>query len=283
MIPSTTTYSRTSAVCSADGTKIAYHSLGDGPGLVIVGGVLSRGIDYLALASALGDQYEVHIMERRGRPGSGPQQPNHSLDDECTDLAAVASATGSTAVFGHSFGGLVALETARQQHIFDEVSVYEPGVPLRGQLHAEWLDEYERRLQRGDRRGAFAQMVKSAGFAPAALSAMPVWCVRLVLQLGIRGAKWATLDSLLEENLVEHRVQDAIDAPSVHRFSNITARTTLLAGAKSPPTYGGPLLNEIATAISTSKVAVLPGLGHLAPQEEPDRVASAILTHRIDS
>ena len=135
---------------------IAYHSLGSGPGLVVVGGVLSAGSDYMALADALAGGFEVHVMERRARPGSGPQRPDHSLDDECADLAAVTAATGSASVFGHSFGGLVVLETARRQPIFDEVFVYEPGVPIRGQLRADWLDDYQRRLEDGDRRGAFA-------------------------------------------------------------------------------------------------------------------------------
>lgn len=271
---------RTSTVRSDDGTVIAYHSLGHGPGLVVVGGVLSEGSDYMALAEALGHAFEVHVMERRGRPGSGPQRPGHSLDDECADLAAVTAATGSAAVFGHSFGGLVVLETARRLPIFDEVFVYEPGVPIRGQLRADWLDDYQRRLEHGDRRGAFAHMVKSAGFAPGPVAIMPVWYLRLVLGTAIRGHKWATMDRLLEANLVEHRLQAALDAPSPERFSTITARTVLLGGAKSPDSISGPLLGEIAAAIPFCEVAVLPGLGHLSPQDEPDRVALAILANR---
>ena len=271
---------RTTTIRSGDGTVIAYHSVGRGPGLVVVGGVLSAGSDYMALADALAGEFEVHVMERRGRPGSGPQRQDHNLDDECADLAAVAATTASAAVFGHSFGGLVVLETARRRPIFDEVFVYEPGVPIRGQLRAGWLDDYQRRLERGDRRGAFAWMVKSAGFAPAALAATPVWYVRLVLRFAIRGQKWATMDRLLEANLVEHRLQASLDAPSPERFSAITSRTVLLGGAKSPDSISGPLLDEIAAAIPSSEVAVLPGLGHLAPQEQPARVASAILAHR---
>jgi len=183
-------------------------------------------------------------------------------------------------VFGHSFGGLVVLETARRQHIFDEVLVYEPGVPIRGQPCAGWLDNYQRRLEHGDRRGAFARMAKGAGFAPRAVEIMPVWFMRLGLRIAIRGQKWATMDRLLEANLVEHRLQAALDAPSLNRFSTITSRTVLLGGGKSPDSVNGPLLDEIAAAIPSSEVAVLPGLGHLAPQEQPDRVGSAVLAHR---
>jgi pimeloyl-ACP methyl ester carboxylesterase len=271
---------RTSTVRSRDGTVIAFHSVGDGPGLVVVGGVLAVGSDYMALADVLAGEFEVHVMERRGRPGSGPQRQDHSLDDECADLAAVAAATGAVAAFGHSFGGLVVLETARRQPVFHEVFVYEPGVPIRGQLHAVWLDDYQRRLERGDRRGAFASMVKGSGFAPRAVAVMPVWYLRWVLRIAIRGQKWATMDRLLEANLVEHQLQAELDAASPERFSTVSTRTVLLGGAKSPHSISGPLLDEIAAAIPCSEVEVLPGLGHLAPQEQADRVASALLAHR---
>jgi hypothetical protein len=85
MTPAGILDARTSTVRSTDGTVIAYHSKGHGPGLVVVGGVLYEGSDYMALADALAGEFEVHVMERRGRPGSGPQRQCHSLDDECGD------------------------------------------------------------------------------------------------------------------------------------------------------------------------------------------------------
>ncbi len=103
-----------------------------------MGGVLWDGSDYLPLARALADDYQVHVMERRARPGSGPQRAHHSIGDECADLVAVAAATGAEMVFGHSFGGgLVALETARRHDIFAEVIVYDPGIPLRRRFETE--------------------------------------------------------------------------------------------------------------------------------------------------
>lgn len=266
----------TSAV-STDGTTIGYSSLGKGPGLIIVGGVLSSGSDYLPLARLLAEDFQVHVMDRRGRPNSGPQRRDHSIDDECEDLIAVVRSTGATAVFGHSFGALVALETARRQPAFDQLFLYEPGVPLRGRFRFDWLDGYQQRLESDDRRGAFAWMVKHNGFAPRPLAMMPLSYVRAVLRLAIRSRQWELMNQLLEANLVEHRIEAALDAPSAARFSTVTARTLLMGGTKSPTVISQQLITELAEVIPGASVAILPGLDHLAPQRRPSPIATAIL------
>jgi pimeloyl-ACP methyl ester carboxylesterase len=271
---------RAASTISADGTRIGYSSLGEGPGLIIVGGVLSRGADYLQLAGALARDFEVHLIDRRGRPSSGPQGPSHAIDDECADLLAVAANTGAAAVFGHSFGGLVVLETASRQPAFDQLFVYEPGVPLRGQLRLDWLDGYQQRLKSGDRRGAFAWMVKHNGFAPRPLAVMPLFYVRAVLRLAIRSGQWASMDPLLEANLVEHRIEAALDAPDAQRFSTIAARTLLMGGAKSPAVISRRLIGELTEVIPNATAATFPGLDHLAPQHQPSQIAAAILASR---
>jgi pimeloyl-ACP methyl ester carboxylesterase len=271
---------REASAISGDGTPIGYCSLGEGPGLVVVGGVLSSGSEYLALAQLLAQDFAVHVMDRRGRSRSGPQRPGHSIDDECADLIAVAQSTGATAVFGHSFGGLVALETARRLPAFDQLFIYEPGVPLRGQFRFNWLDGYQQRLESGDRRGAFAWMVKHNGFAPRPLAVMPLTYVRPVLRLAIRRRQWTSMEPLLEANLVEHRIEAALDAPSAERFSTITARTVLMGGTKSPTVISQQLVTELAQVIPNSAVAILPGLDHLAPQHQPSQIATAIVANR---
>lgn len=271
---------RETSAISADGTHIGYASLGEGPGLIIVGGVLSSGSDYLPLAHLLAAQgFEVHVVDRRGRPNSGPQRPGHSIDDECADLIAVARSTGAKAVFGHSFGGLVALETARREPAFGQLFIYEPGVPLRGQFRLDWLDGYQQRLESGDRRGAFAWMVKHNGFAPRPLAVMPLSYVRAVLRLAIRPRQWTSMDPLLEANLVEHRIEAALDAPSAERFSTITARTVLMGGTKSPTVISRQLVIELTEVIPNSAVAILPELDHLAPQHQPSEIARAIVSN----
>jgi pimeloyl-ACP methyl ester carboxylesterase len=97
---------------SGDRTRIAYDTFGDGPGIVLVPGALHCGHHYRALADCLADEFTVYCVDRRGRPGSGPQRPDHNIEPECQDLIAVLDKTGASLVLGHSSGGVVALQTA---------------------------------------------------------------------------------------------------------------------------------------------------------------------------
>ena len=60
-------------VRSRDGTRIGYLSVGDGPAVLVIPGVLSMAADYAAFARALSEHFTVHTIERRGRGESGPQ------------------------------------------------------------------------------------------------------------------------------------------------------------------------------------------------------------------
>jgi pimeloyl-ACP methyl ester carboxylesterase len=150
-------------------------------------------------------------------------------------------------------------------------------VPLHGRFDLAWLDGYERLLTQGDRRGAFAWMVKRASFAPRALRVMPLWYVRAVLRLAMGRQRWARMEPLLEANLGEHRIQAALDAPSAQRFATISAPTVLMGGTRSPESISRALLTELAQAIPHAIVTLLPRLGHLAPEDHPGEIASAIL------
>ena len=104
---------RQRTVESGDGTQLAYFTLGDGPALLVVGGALATAADYFPLAQCLASEYAAHVLERRGRGASGPQGPGYGIATEIVDLQSVHDQTGAQRVFGHSYGGLIALETAK--------------------------------------------------------------------------------------------------------------------------------------------------------------------------
>ena len=269
-----------STVLSPDGTAIAYDTFGAGEGVIVVGGALSSGRDYHRFAQTLGRSFSVHVVDRRGRGASGPQGPDYSIDKELEDLHALQAETGATAVFGHSYGGLIALEAARRSAVFSHVVVYEPGVSVRGSIAVDWIPRYRELLSAGDDRGAFATMVRESGAAPAAMRTLPLSCAKLVLRLAIRPHRWQEMQPLLEANLAEHEQIARLDDATVDRYATVTARVLLLGGQKSPGFVTTDLFEELRQAIPDSDAEIIPGLDHQGPDEKAsDLVAERIRRH----
>ena len=268
---------------SQDGTAIAYETLGVGAGLLVLGGAWRNSRDYLPFASALARYFEVHVIDRRGRGRSGPQGPNYRIERELEDLFAVQAQTGATIVFGHSYGGLIALEAARRSTVFSDVVVYEPGVSIAGSIPLGWIARYRALLAAGDARGAFAAMVRGAGGAPPALERMPLWYVKLMLRLFIRGARWREIDALLEAGLAEHEQVAALDERTVDRYRDVTARVVLLGGGKSRSHLTTTLFRQLTASIPNCTSEIIAGLDHTAPDEKaPDLVAERVRHQLIE-
>jgi pimeloyl-ACP methyl ester carboxylesterase len=123
-------------------------------------------------------------------------------------------------------------------------------------------------------------MVKHNGFAPRPLEVLPLPYVRAALRLAVRSSQWASMDPLLDANLVEHRIEAALDTPTAERFSTITAQSLLMGGAKSPAVISRQLVAELAEVIPDATAAILPGLDHRAAQHNPGQIAAAILASR---
>lgn len=99
-------------VTSADGTRIAFESFGEGPAVVIVGGAMSTSAAAQPLARALADTGLRGVtMDRRARGGSG-DAASYAPEREAEDIAAVAREVGATAILGHSSGAVLALFAA---------------------------------------------------------------------------------------------------------------------------------------------------------------------------
>ena len=99
-------------VTSADGTRIAVQHSGHGPALILVVGAFYDRTSTASLTAGLTGHFTVYEYDRRGRGDSG-NQPGYAIERETEDLTAVIDSTGGpAAVFGHSSGGALALETA---------------------------------------------------------------------------------------------------------------------------------------------------------------------------
>ena len=100
---------RQGMIAARDGAPIGVQSFGAGPGIVVIPGNNRRAHHYEGLARGLAGAHTVHVIERRGRGVSGPRGTSYSVETEVDDVLAVMEDTGAQMVFGHSYGGLVAL------------------------------------------------------------------------------------------------------------------------------------------------------------------------------
>src|SRR5260370_34225863 len=89
-------------VTSKDGTVIAYDRIGQGPAVVIVGGILGDRSQQAPLAQLLASHFTVYNFDRRGR-GESTYTPPYAVEREVEDIAAILdSAGGSAFVYGTS-------------------------------------------------------------------------------------------------------------------------------------------------------------------------------------
>lgn len=176
---------KTRRIRSADGTTIAFEVVGAGAPLVLVGGALgdrTAPASGTPLAGMLAHRFTVFSYDRRGRGDSGDTPP-WAIGREIQDLAAViAAAGGSAAVFGHSSGGLLALDAAAQGLAITRLAVHEPPVLLDAARAAAFvrlaneLDEVvaaDRRSEAVERY--FSRAMQMPGEAIARLRRSPMW------------------------------------------------------------------------------------------------------------
>jgi len=247
------------SVRSADGTTISYHTTGTGPDLLVIPGALNDASDYADLATALAPHFTVHTIQRRDRTGSGPQGPDYSIATGCADLAAVRAATGARYLFGHSYGGLVALEAARRNPDIDKLAAYEPGVSVQGLIPMDWIPQYRQFLAQGRPFDAFATFVIGTG--PAAAKRNPRWLMSAILRLVFRGEKRAKILQLLEANLHEHEQVGRLD-DSYANYREVSAEVLLMAGRKSGLPYVGPAFDRLTEVLPSAQVHIFAKLDH---------------------
>jgi pimeloyl-ACP methyl ester carboxylesterase len=261
---------------STDGSSIAYLTEGLGPAVILIPGALSTADDYAAFALTLGKHFTVHTIERRGRGLSAPQGPVYSLATEIADVNALQAMTGATMLVGHSYGGLVALETARHNRHLRKVAVYEPGVSIDGSINLSWFPAYERFLAQGKQLDAFTCFALGAG--PDAMRNASHWLTRLMLPLFVKKAKLQKMLTLLPENGREHREVGRSDN-SYRNYGEITASVLHMTGGKTGSRWVAIQAKYLGEVIPHMQTHQFPELDHFGiDQKDPQGVAAYVAT-----
>lgn len=264
----------TRIVVSQDGAKISYLTLGRGPSVIVIPGALSVAADYAAFGSALAEQFTVHIIERRGRGLSSPQGADYSIRKEYEDVLALQRQTGASAIVGHSYGGLVALEVARSNPSFTKVAVYEPGVSIGGSIPMGWMPGYQQKLAEQKYLDAFVEFI--IGLGPEHTRKIPRWYLKLLLPLIMRSHERKQRLALLPENLREHQEVARLDS-SYENYRTITADVLLMYGGKSDSKWVNLSMERLAAVLPHSETQAFPKLDHFGiDQKAPQEVARAV-------
>jgi pimeloyl-ACP methyl ester carboxylesterase len=261
-----------------DGGTLELFSTGSelaaaGSGVVVVPPSMVTAVDYTKfaqkLSAALGRP--VHTFNRRGRGSSSPQPEDYTLDVDIRDLDAVMKYTSSTDVFGHSFGGAVALHAARTLPV-ERLAVYDPAVSVNHSVKADWTAEYERATAAGDDDRALAVMTK--GLEAGAFSRMPLSMLTIANKLTAGTPIGRQMRELMRTGVREIKAIIAADMPA-EPFLDLPLETLIIVGEKSPA-YFGVACGQIHDVLSGSSYTILPGLGHDGVLRAPDKLITEL-------
>jgi pimeloyl-ACP methyl ester carboxylesterase len=193
---------------------------------------------------------------------------------ECEDVLALRAKTSASFLVGHSFGGLVALEVARNNPAFTKVAVYEPGVSIDGSIPMGWMPGYEKKLAEKNYLDAFIEF--SLGAGPDRARNTPPWLMKLLLPLFLRSHERKQMLGLLPENLREHQEVARLDS-SYENYREIAAGVLLMYGGKSDLPWVHPAMEQLAAVLPRSETKAFPKLDHFGiDKKAPQEVARAV-------
>jgi pimeloyl-ACP methyl ester carboxylesterase len=250
-----------------DGLRIAYERAGSGPVLVLAHGFVGDGLStWSAQLDDLSDEFTVVAWDA---PGAG-RSTSPPASFRIADYAACLSAFIRTLrlhrphVVGLSFGGIVALELFRRRTTIPQTLVLAGAYAgWAGSLPADVVDERLRTCLTLAALPAdeFAEAMLSSMFsdsAPADAVARFTASVRAFDPAGFRAMARSSAEADLRDILT------TVDVPTLVMHGSRDVRAPL------------HVAKALHTAISGSKLAVLPEIGHASPVEAPDLFNRAI-------
>ena len=250
---------------SKDGTRIATWRGGAGEPLLLVHGATADHTAWEAVLPALERQFGVWTMDRRGRGDSG-DLPNHALEREAEDVAAVVDAIGGCVhLLGHSFGGLCSLEAALLTPNIGGLVLYEAPLPAFERSGPVWADpRMQALIDAGEPEHAllhfYREVLKMPPHELSAIRALPNWPARVVAAHTIPR---------------ELRAADGFSLET-RPFRRVQNPTLLMLGGSSPPPWRARA-EAFRAALPNSQIVELPGQGHVAMRTAPELFVRAVV------
>ena len=269
---------------SADGTRLAYHTIGTGRPLVCVPGGPMRASAYLGDFGGLSARRALVLLDLRGTGDSEVpvDRASYRCDRQVDDIEALRFELGLDRLdlAGHSGGATLAvLYAARYPDRVDRLVLVCPGTRPVG-IEIEDADRREvAELRRGEPwfADAFAafERIWSGESTPADWEAIsPFMYGRW--DADTRAAVETRPGQRNEEAAAVYYAEGALDPPAVRSaIASLPARVLLLAGeydAALPPMRAA----EYAELFANAELVVQPGAGHSPWLDDPERFARTV-------
>jgi len=239
---------------SNDGTTIGYETNGDGEPLVLLHGSTAARDHWRPFLPHLGDAGQFVAVDRRGRASSGNAKA-YDLECEVDDVQCVLEDVGASRLFGHSFGGLCALNAAERGAVdLEKLILYEPAVLVGDHREYDVGARMADLITGGDREGALRLAFERVGIED--VEALPHW------------------PEVLELAEVTQREFAAVDAYELPESLDVAAETLVLTGERSP-TFLQDGAREVYRRLPNAELVEIEGAGH-AGVENPPAVAAPV-------
>jgi pimeloyl-ACP methyl ester carboxylesterase len=249
-------------VQSNDGTTIAFDRLGDGPAVVIAGGVLGDRSQQAPVAELLADGFTVFNYDRRGHGASGFAEP-YAVEREIEDLAAViGEAGGSAYVYGTSGCGVLTLEAAASGVPITKLAIWEPPYVIddsRPPVPSDYREQLASLLAAGRRGDMIELFMTQAASIPAEFVA------------GMRHAPfWAAQEEQAHTLVYDATLMGDFSVPT-ERLASVGTPTLVIDGGTTP--WLSNAANAVAEALPNAQRRTLQGQQH---NVSPDAIAPAL-------
>jgi pimeloyl-ACP methyl ester carboxylesterase len=273
----TTTFT-TGSVESADGTTIGFRRAGSGRPLVLVNGGMLASQHFVSLAGELAADFELVVPDRRGRGMSGPygEAGPRVVDREAADVRAVIAEVGAHDLFGLSTGALVGLNAVLGTTSVTRLALYEPPLSVHGSIPLGWLERYEREIAAGKTSSALITVMRglrtdrTMSRVPHAAAPLMGWMLRRERpEPGDVAIRDLVSTFHYDMAIIEETADRAED------YASVQADVLLIGGGKSPA-FLAHSLDALEAVLPNCHRMTLPGLGHQAAVDQPDRVAAVL-------
>lgn len=273
---------KSASVTSRDGTTIGYRQLGQGPGLVLLHGMMESAHSHIQLAEALADTFTVYLPDRPGRGLSGPHRADYRVENEVEDLDALLSGTGAHNVLGVSAGAIIVLQAALTLPAIHKTAIFEPPLFPDSTTPTAVLTRFDQEMAEGRLAAALVTAMKGAQMGPAIFNVIPRRLLeRLTTMAMAQDDKNATDGYVPMRALAPTLHYDlrlvADTSGTLERFRAVRPEVLLLGGSKSPA-YLKRALDALEKALPRVDRVEFPGLNHGASGNRdrggrPQRVA----------